>query len=112
MAIDWTQPVQIALHDIHTLRIYTDWGQKSVGFGQLALGVQVHKEDGKVCMRITGDTEAMGREWVRQALHAVADTLADALPERGLTGRPVDVPIPAEVLAHWSELDRLMNPPD
>lgn len=108
-APDWTQPVNIELHDLFAFRLYTHWAQRTVGFGELALEVRLHKEDGNACMRITGDTETMGREWVRKALHALADTVANALPERGLGHEPVDVPIPPEVLAHWAELTRMLG---
>jgi hypothetical protein len=49
---------------------YIQWGQKGCGFGQLAFG----PDKGG---RLTCDSECMGREWVRQALHALADHVAD-----------------------------------
>jgi hypothetical protein len=110
MKPDWTQPVGIDLHDIIVFRVYTNWGQKTVGFGQLDVGVKLLKEPGNLAMRIFGDSETMSREWTRKALHAVVDTVCNAMPEGKLDlSTPVDVPIPPEVLAHWDELDKLMG---
>lgn len=98
-APDWDQPVQVDLTDIHGLNLYIDWGQKTVGFGQLSLTV---KPEGAV-VKLSGDTETMGKEWVRKALHAMIDSVCDALPE----GKDIDklhegveVPVPEPILEH------------
>lgn len=109
------EPVEVDLHDIMTFRVYFNWGQKTVGHGQCDVGVKVHKEDGNAVMRIFGDTERMGREWTRSALHALIDTICNAMPEEGLDhmgDSRVDVPIPPEVLAHWAKLEQFMRGDD
>lgn len=101
---DWTKPVEVSLHDIIKCDLYFNWSQETVGFGQLAVSVKLVKEEGNTVMRVTGDTEAMGREWTTKALHALVDAISHAIPERGLNGTPVDVPIPLEVRHHWDKL--------
>lgn len=49
---------------------YFDWSQAGCGFGQLSFSTDKQG-------RLTCDSECMGREWVRQALHALADHVAD-----------------------------------
>lgn len=49
---------------------YFDWSQPGCGFGQLSFSTD---RTG----RLTCDSECMGREWVRAALHALADHVAD-----------------------------------
>ena len=46
------------------------WSQPGCGFGELYISV----DD---CGRIHVDNECMSREWVRAALHAFADYIAD-----------------------------------
>lgn len=102
---DWSQPVHIELWDLFTCKLYLNWSQPTVGFGQLGLSVERQGEH----MVLSGDSETMGPQWCRRALHALADKLADHIPEGGLAG-PVRVPIPPEVLAHWKKLNALVAP--
>jgi hypothetical protein len=105
-------PVQIELHDIMNLNLYTRWSQQACGFGELSLTVKRHGDT----MAVWGDTETMGPNWCRKALHALADCIADAL-EKGVKGEgdarrlelPVTVPIPPEVLAHEAKIHRMLE---
>lgn len=64
-------PVRIDLAGIHSASLYFDWAREGTGFGQLSIGKD---KDGRVsCMN-----EAMGRAFVRDALHAAVDVLVDA----------------------------------
>ena len=61
----------IVVHGLHHAGAYFDWGWKGCGFGQLSFDYD--NETGKItCMN-----ECMGREAVRQLLHAFADYVAD-----------------------------------
>lgn len=61
----------IVIHGLHSGSAYFDWGWKGIGFGQLSFNYD--RETGKLaCMN-----ECMGRESVRQLLHAMADYIAD-----------------------------------
>lgn len=66
---DFNAPIEIELDGIFTANLYFGWEQRTVGFGQCTVSL----ENGK----LTADTECMSREWLRRALHALADTLAD-----------------------------------
>lgn len=68
---DFQQPISVTRDDLHAAHLYFSWGQKTVGFGQCS--IQIDEQTGE----ITADTENMSREWLRRALHAVADMLAD-----------------------------------
>lgn len=65
---DFTKSIQI--FDIHGFNAYFTWGQDTVGFGELSVSVK----DGKVSM----DTEGMGRDWTRRALHSLVETILEA----------------------------------
>lgn len=60
----------VAIGAIHWCRLYFDWSQTGTGFGQLSVE---RREDGSLHC----GNEMMDREWVRKALHAFADHLAD-----------------------------------
>lgn len=106
-APDWDQPVQVDLHDIYKFSAYFDWGQKTVGFGQLSLTIAPDK----TVVKVAGDTETMGREWVRKALHALADTVANALPadKAGMAKlyEGIEIPVPEEVLVHRRKFHKM-----
>lgn len=73
---DFQQPIEIDLDDIHNFGLWIRWGQNTIGFGELSVSVK----DGKISM----DTEGMGREWTRRALHSVIEAiLAQAFDEEG-----------------------------
>lgn len=72
---DFNAPISVELRDIHAANLYFSWGQQTVGFGECRIGIQ---PDGS----LTASTENMSREWLRRALHAVVDTLVDAVELR------------------------------
>lgn len=67
---DYNQPIEVAVEDLHVARLYFNWGQNTIGFGQCSL---YRNEDGT----IAAHTEGMNKEWLRRALYAVVDTLVD-----------------------------------
>lgn len=69
---DFQQPVVVPIEGMHTASLYFDWGQQTVGFGQCS--IHRNSETGVV----TANTEGMGKEWLRRALHAAVDALVDA----------------------------------
>jgi hypothetical protein len=66
-----TAPIHVPVANIHAANLYFSWTQESVGCGECHISKNA---DGT----LTASTEYMSREWLRQALHAAADTLADA----------------------------------
>lgn len=65
---DFERPITIAM--IHSANLYATWSQPTVGCGEFHISLN---KDGS----ITADTEMMGREWLRRALHAAVDVLVD-----------------------------------
>lgn len=66
----YTPPVVVDPASVFAANLYFSWVRQGTGFGELSL---TRHEDGRVtCMN-----ECMGRAFVRSALHALADTLAD-----------------------------------
>ena len=54
----------------HAANLYFSWAHRAGGFGQFHISLN---QDGS----ITADSESMGRESLRQALHAAVDDLVD-----------------------------------
>lgn len=72
MSADFTQPVVIDPEGLYDIRLYFGWGQRTVGFGECR--IYNNSRDGK----LHADTENMSREWLRHALHSLADRIADS----------------------------------
>ncbi len=70
---DFQQPIKVL--DLHFFSFYFSWEQNTVGFGELS--GKVHK-NGETA---TVDSEGMGKEWVRRALHAAIDAYIEKLPD-------------------------------
>lgn len=88
-------PIDISLFGVHSFQTYFNWGQEKIGFGQFSLGVK--NEDDHVC--ISADTEGMGLEWTRRALHTLVDKIMDQFPEDSDRYNPVvKIPYPQELL--------------
>lgn len=62
----------INIDDIIWSNIYFNWSQQKCGFGQLS--IEKNEEGKLIC-----SNECMSREWVRKALHSLADHLADTV---------------------------------
>jgi hypothetical protein len=71
------EPIQISIDNVMLFNAYFNWRQVGCGFGQLSLGI--HQKDGHTV--IIGSPEGKNKEWMRQALHALVDTVMDAVPQ-------------------------------
>ncbi len=69
---DFQQPIQIS--KLLWFSFYFSWAQNTVGFGELSGKMDELGETASV------DSEGMGKEWVRRALHAAVDAYVEQLP--------------------------------
>lgn len=88
---DFEKPIQISIEDVFAFKAYYNWGQNTVGFGQMSLEVT---NDGKT-IAISGSPEGMNHKWIRKSLHAMIDAVMDALPADA-DRYDIDVSIPVK----------------